>query len=179
MTNELYHHGILGQKWGVRRYQNFDGSYTQAGVKRYSKSSAEYVHQKERYSSAKEAYKTGQGSKADKVNAKISMSKAKKQMNKDYRHLRLDKKADKGKELYAKGYRITNGNNAVALMKTAGALSMAISKLPPNVTGLGADTRKLMFEAGLGAEVLGFGVGAISEIPNNKLRAYYSHTSNY
>lgn len=32
--NELYHHGILGQKWGVRRYQNKDGSYTSAGKER-------------------------------------------------------------------------------------------------------------------------------------------------
>lgn len=30
----LMHHGILGQKWGVRRYQNEDGSYTTAGRKR-------------------------------------------------------------------------------------------------------------------------------------------------
>ena len=33
---ELYHHGILGQKWGVRRYQNSDGTLTEEGKKRYS-----------------------------------------------------------------------------------------------------------------------------------------------
>lgn len=34
--NELMHHGILGMKWGVRRYQNEDGSLTSAGKERYS-----------------------------------------------------------------------------------------------------------------------------------------------
>lgn len=34
-SNELYHHGIKGQKWGVRRYQNPDGTLTAAGRKRY------------------------------------------------------------------------------------------------------------------------------------------------
>lgn len=32
---ELQHHGILGMKWGVRRYQNEDGSLTTAGKKQY------------------------------------------------------------------------------------------------------------------------------------------------
>ena len=34
-SDELYHHGILGQKWHVRRYQNSDGSLTEEGKVRY------------------------------------------------------------------------------------------------------------------------------------------------
>ena len=34
-TDTLAHHGIKGQKWGVRRFQNEDGSLTPEGEKRY------------------------------------------------------------------------------------------------------------------------------------------------
>ena len=34
-NNELYHHGVVGMKWGVRRYQNKDGSLTNAGKRHY------------------------------------------------------------------------------------------------------------------------------------------------
>ena len=33
----IEHHGILGMKWGVRRYQNADGTLTAKGKKRYAK----------------------------------------------------------------------------------------------------------------------------------------------
>jgi hypothetical protein len=39
--NELYHAGIKGMKWGVRRYQNKDGSLTPEGKKRYDRDIAE------------------------------------------------------------------------------------------------------------------------------------------
>ena len=41
-NNELMHHGIHGMRWGVRRYQNKDGSLTAAGRKRINQLDSEY-----------------------------------------------------------------------------------------------------------------------------------------
>lgn len=42
-TTYLSHHGVLGQKWGVRRYQNADGSLTAKGQKKKRKASTKIL----------------------------------------------------------------------------------------------------------------------------------------
>ena len=39
----LVHYGIKGQHWGVRRFQNLDGTLTQEGKRRYSKNDVVFI----------------------------------------------------------------------------------------------------------------------------------------
>lgn len=68
----LAHHGILGQKWGIRRYQNPDGSLTELGKKRYLGS---------------DGYLTSRGAKKINVrdyNVNARLSRVKKKNEKKY-----------------------------------------------------------------------------------------------
>lgn len=72
-SNYLAHHGILGMKWGVRRYQNEDGTLTEAGKKRYARDMANMAERERKAA----IYASKQKAKADKLNAKALKIEAK------------------------------------------------------------------------------------------------------
>ena len=70
-TKEVYlaHYGIKGQKWGVRNYQNEDGTLTEAGKSRYAKEAAKDAKE---YARAKAYYGEGAGNRRKKIKNLIS-----------------------------------------------------------------------------------------------------------
>ena len=175
-TNELYHFGIKGMKWGVRRYQNYDGSYTQAGVKRYQNAMNIYEKRKSDYDRSKKQGLRGDALKLKKAKVK----EAKREVKKHYKHLAVDKKADKGKIRYARGQRISN-NDRIA-KGLIGLSSVAASAALYNNYTSALGSQKVT-EALINIGKLSLAAAAIKRAasygPNEELRAYYNHTSNY
>lgn len=76
--NELYHWGIKGQRWGVRRYQNPDGSLTPAGKKRYQRTLSD---------DAKEAQKLRNKSVGEMTNAELRKLNERQQLERTHAQL--------------------------------------------------------------------------------------------
>ena len=98
---ELEHHGIKGQKWGVRRFQNKDGSRTAAGKKREKSNSDEPAH---------DDYTKAHNSKSVKTmsDAELRSRLNRLQMEKQYSQL-SGKHVKRGKEFVSKSLKVATG----------------------------------------------------------------------
>lgn len=174
MDNELQHYGIQGMKWGVRRYQNYDGTYTQAGLKRYNKSMDEYEQKRSKETQTRADYKAGKASKSDVNKASSERRTAERQLKKDYKQLKKDRAADKGKELYQNGETIRENKqkqNMLGLAAMGGAFA----------TNYFAKEGDLKLAKATYAYTLGVSVAhSVLKLKNMNdaryLRAYYAHS---
>lgn len=91
--DELYHHGIFGMKWGVRRFQNKDGSLTPMGKSRKKSKSAD-IPTHEDYSKAHNKKSVKSMSDAE-LRARLNRL----QMEKNYQTLIGDDSVSKGKKI--------------------------------------------------------------------------------
>ena len=73
-VSEIRHHGIKGQKWGVRRFQNADGSLTAAGRKRYGDGESSYDYGKD--SGDRKVVRVGKESNTENYENAIKKTKA-------------------------------------------------------------------------------------------------------
>ena len=96
-NNELRHYGIKGQKWGIRRYQNPDGTLTTKGKKRYS----DHTENNESYH---EDYKAVHDNKSEKTMSDAELKKriARLNMEQQYSKLTHDSTAYEKGMKYAK-----------------------------------------------------------------------------
>ena len=162
-SSELYHHGILGMKWGVRRYQNYDGSYTKRGLARYQKAYDSYTDAK-----------TRQKENNSDENRK-NFRKARKELNSSYSKLKIANRIDKGKELSQKGDTIF-GIRRKAALETIGltAVNRGANFIARNYIADEKVARITAASVNLGTMAVSAYLGGKNMSDIRKLRAYYN-----
>lgn len=172
----LAHYGVKGMKWGVRRYQNYDGSYTKKGLERYRKAESDYESAKTKAAETKNAYKSGQATRQQVKDANRAVKTEKRRMEDAYGKLKSDKLADEGKKLYQRGKTITGNTQTTYLAEAAIVVgSGVVSSLLSNTM----KDQRVAYLAGSSIAIGGTLVNALlagkASSENRKLRAYYAH----
>lgn len=127
---EIYHHGVLGQKWGVRRYQNIDGSLTDAGQRRYK-----HLNNMSTDEISKRTLDAQRRTKAIADYKKVY--KSSKQSRQERRQTRRDARSDKTISRMKKTSEVFDkrGSQSDAVGQGLNYFSLAVDKIPLKKVG--------------------------------------------
>ncbi len=177
MNSELYHHGILGMKWGVRRYQNYDGSYTRKGLARYNKAKTQYDSARAKKKSARKDLLSGNTTFAQYRKVSNTTRGARKELNNAYANLKRENLADQGKRLYGSGKTISGNFKKYAIAEVAIAAgsnfvsSFLAQQGKTYASAIAANT------IAIGGTAVNAFIAAKTYRDNKRIRAYYAHRS--
>lgn len=161
---ELYHHGVKGQKWGQRRYQNKDGSLTALGRKRLGltgNNEPSYFQRR----------------KADRIAKKAAAAKAKEEVSKCTAEEKLaDKKAKvldsrSAKELYKNAHLFSDAELESARKRLE--LEKTVQDLSDKEIGQG---KRFMDKLSDRSNTVTTTIASVGELYNNVARVYNSFT---
>lgn len=136
--NELYHHGIKGQRWGVRRYQRPDGTLTEAGEKRYHKRLVEKAVIIGGQADLANARSKNAKKKYERISKKATVNPTDKTLRKEKERKRvyeaLQKEADSWNKLTEKSIKEARANANAVRKKYA---DVKLSRIPENTKEAG------------------------------------------
>lgn len=112
----LYHWGIKGQKWGIRRYQNPDGTLTPAGKARYGTETEKMAAKDaQRMSDARASYGEGAGVRrkllSKEINKKLETKEYRKAYEEAEKHVDVGKSLKRAEKLHKKSGTFVKGRD--------------------------------------------------------------------